>query len=105
MIPLICERNGLPRPVGISGANLDDSQASIPMMRGIPPVRSCFGPRRRRPAGLHADKSLDFDHLRGWLRRRQIVHIAHRGVERRLIAHVLRLACRVRAVTGSNKTC
>jgi transposase len=68
--------------VGISGANLHDSQALIPLMRGIPPIRSRYGTRRRRPAKLHADKGYDFDHLRGWLRRWQIVpRIARRGVE------------------------
>lgn len=46
-----------------------------------PPIRSRYGPRRR-PAKLHADKGYDFDHLRNWLRRRQIVpRIARRGVE------------------------
>jgi transposase len=51
-------------------------------MRGLPPIRSRYGPRRRRPAKLHADKGYDFDHLRSWLRRRQIVpRIARRGVE------------------------
>ncbi|MGC0361614.1 transposase [Streptomyces sp. SAI-124] len=81
-IHVICDRNGLPLPVGIPGANLHDSQALIPLMRGIPPIRSRFGPRRRRPAKLHADKGYDFDHLCNWLRRRQIVpRIARRGVE------------------------
>ncbi|MFB7260586.1 IS5 family transposase [Streptomyces nojiriensis] len=81
-IHVICDRNGLPLSVGISGANLHDSQALIPLMRGIPPIRSRYGPRRRRPTKLHADKGYDFDHLRGWLRRRQIVpRIARRGVE------------------------
>ena len=81
-IHVICDRNGLPISVGISGANLHDSQALIPLMRGIPPIRSRYGPRRRRPAKLHADKGYDFDHLRDWLRRRQIVpRIARRGIE------------------------
>lgn len=81
-IHVICDRNGLPISVGISGANLHDSQALIPLMRGIPPIRSRYGPRRRRPAKLHADKGYDFDYLRGWLRRRQIVpRIARRGIE------------------------
>lgn len=81
-IHIICDRNGLPISVGISGANLHDSQALIPLMRGIPPIRSRFGPRRRRPPKLHADKGYDYDHLRGWLRRRQIVpRIARRGIE------------------------
>lgn len=57
-IHVICDRNGLPISVGISGANLHDSQALIPLMGGIPPIRSRFGPRRRRPAKLHADRGL-----------------------------------------------
>lgn len=81
-IHVVCDRNGLPISVGISGANLHASQALIPLMRGIPPIRSRFGPRRRRPAKLHADKGYDFDHLRGWLRCRHIApRIARRGIE------------------------
>lgn len=81
-IHVICDRSGLPISVGISGANLHDSQALIPLMRGIPPIGSRYGPRRRRAAKLHADKGYDFDHLRNWLRRRQIVpRIARRGIE------------------------
>lgn len=81
-IHVICDRNGLRTSVNVSGANLHDSQALIPLMRGIPPIRSRYGPRRRRLAKLHADKGYDFDHLRSWLRRRQITpRIARRGVE------------------------
>ncbi|NEC63280.1 IS5 family transposase [Streptomyces sp. SID9727] len=81
-IHLITERTGLPISVGISGANLHDSQALEPLVRGIPPIRSRRGPRRRRPAKLHADKGYDYDHLRRWLRWRGIRHrIARRGVE------------------------
>ncbi|MGA5364236.1 IS5 family transposase [Streptomyces purpurascens] len=81
-IHLITERTGLPISVGISGANLHDSQALEPLLRGIPSIRSRRGPRRRRPAKLHADKGYDYDHLRRWLRSRGIRHrIARRGVE------------------------
>ncbi|MFJ2406621.1 IS5 family transposase [Streptomyces xanthochromogenes] len=81
-IHLIVDRNGLPLSIGISAANDHDSLALIPLMRGIPPIRSRFGPRRRRPAKLHGDKGYDYDHLRNWLRRRQIVpRIARRGIE------------------------
>lgn len=81
-IRVICDRNGLPISVGTSGANLHDSRALIPLTRGIPPIRSRYGPRRRRPAKLHADKGYDFDHLRNWLQRRQIVpRIARHGIE------------------------
>jgi transposase len=60
--------------VGISGANLHDSQALIPLVKGIPPIRSRCGPRRRRPAKLHADKGYDYGHLRRWLSARGIRH-------------------------------
>ena len=81
-IHLICDRNGLPLSVGISGANLHDSQALQPLVRGIPPIRSRRGPRRRRPAKLHGDKGYDCDYLRRWLRERGITHrIARKGIE------------------------
>jgi transposase len=79
---LITERTGLPLSVGISGANLHDSQALIPLVKGIPPIRSRHGRRRRRPGKLHADKGYDYDHLRRWLRARGITHrIARKGIE------------------------
>lgn len=81
-IHLVTDRNGLPLSLGISGANMHDSQGLKPLVRGIPPIRSRHGPRRRRPAKLHADKGYDYDHLRRWLRRRGIrPRIARRGVE------------------------
>ncbi len=81
-IHLITERTDLPLSVGISGANLHDSQALIPLVQGIPPIRSRHGRRQRRPAKLHADKGYDYDHLRRRLRGRGIRHrIARRGVE------------------------
>ncbi|MFE3373920.1 IS5 family transposase [Streptomyces sp. NPDC059173] len=81
-IHLITERSGLPVSVGISGANLHDSQALIPLVKGIPPIRSRRGRRRRKPGKLHADKGYDYAHLRRWLRARGITHrIARKGVE------------------------
>ncbi|GGW17645.1 hypothetical protein GCM10010264_74070 [Streptomyces globisporus] len=81
-IHLITERSGLPISVGISGANLHDSQALIPLVKGIPPIRSRRGRRRRKPDKLHADKGYDYAHLRRWLRERGITHrIARKGVE------------------------
>jgi transposase len=81
-IHLICDRNGLPLSLGISGANLRDSQALIPLVRGIPPIRSRRGPRRRRPGKLHADKGYGHPHLRRRLSSRGIHHrIARRGLE------------------------
>jgi transposase len=68
--------------VGISGANLHDSQELIPLVKGIPSIRSRRGRRRHRPAKLHADKGYDYDHLRRRLGGRGIRHrIARRGIE------------------------
>jgi hypothetical protein len=61
---LITDRSGLPLSVGISGANTHGSQALIPLVRGIPPIRSRRGRRRRRPAKLHGDKGYGYAHLR-----------------------------------------
>lgn len=58
-IHVICDRTGLPISLAISGANLHDSQALELLVRGIPPIRSRRGPRRRRPAKLHGDKGYD----------------------------------------------
>ncbi|WBY24786.1 IS5 family transposase (plasmid) [Streptomyces goshikiensis] len=81
-IHLITDRNGLPLSLGISGANMHDSLGLEPLVRGIPPIRSRRGPRRRRPGKLHADKGYDYDHLRRWLRNRGIRHrIARKGIE------------------------
>ncbi|MDN3265760.1 transposase, partial [Streptomyces sp. CSDS2] len=53
-----------------------------PLVRGIPPIRSRRGPRRRRPAKLHGDKGYDYDDLRRWLRKRRIRHrLARKGIE------------------------
>lgn len=81
-IHLITERTGLPLSIGVSGANTHDSQALIPLVKGIPPIRSRRGRRRRRPHKLHADKGYDYNHLRRWLSSRGIRHrIARKGIE------------------------
>lgn len=49
-IHLITERTGLPLSVGISGANTHDSQALIPLVKGIPPIRSAGDPGGAGPA-------------------------------------------------------
>lgn len=81
-IHLITDHTGLPLSIGISGANTHDSQALIPLVKGISPIRSRRGRRRRRPEKLHGDKGYDYAHLRRWLRGRGITHrIARKGVE------------------------
>nr|WP_308309810.1 IS5 family transposase [Streptomyces sp. CHD11] len=81
-IHLITERTGLPLSDGISGANVHDSQAVVPLVQGIPPVRSRRGRRRRRPGKLHGDKGYDCNRLRRWLRDRRITpRIARKGTD------------------------
>ncbi|MGV9693912.1 IS5 family transposase [Streptomyces sp. NPDC003444] len=81
-IHLITGQTGLPVSVGISGANLRDSQALVPLVKGILPIRSRRGRRRRKPDKLHGDKGYDYPHLRRWLRARGISHrIARKGIE------------------------
>ena len=79
---MLTDAGGLPLAVAVSAANTHDSLALVPLVQAIPAVRSRRGPRRRRPAKLHADKGDDYPHLRSWLRQRRITpRIARRGVE------------------------
>lgn len=68
--------------VGVSAANTNDAEALKPLVKAIPAVRSRRGPRRHRPAKLHADKAYDIADLRRWVRDRGIaVRIARKGIE------------------------
>ncbi|MBM7820367.1 transposase [Cellulosimicrobium cellulans] len=81
-IHVLTDANGLPLVVGVSAANLHDSLAAEPMVRGIPPVKSRRGPRRRRLVKLRADKGYDVERLRSFLRERGITpKIARRGID------------------------
>ncbi|MEU7068473.1 IS5 family transposase [Streptomyces sp. NPDC046161] len=81
-VHLITDRTGLSLSVGISGANVHDRQALIPLVQGIPPIRSRRGRRRRGPGKLHGDKGYDYNHLRRWLRNRRITpRIARKGTD------------------------
>ncbi|WP_216854722.1 IS5 family transposase [Streptomyces pacificus] len=79
---VLSDAQGLPLALGVSGANVHDSQALLPLVLGIPAIRSRRGPRRRRPSKLRADKAYhSTEHLR-WLRSRGIVpRIARPGIE------------------------
>lgn len=62
--------------------NTHDSHALTPLVLAIPHIRSRRGPRRSRPAKLHADKAYDTGHLRTWLQDRRITpRIARKGIE------------------------
>jgi transposase len=79
---VLTDATGLPLAVAVSAANVNDSAALAPLVRAVPAIRSQRGPRRRRPAKLHADKAYDSTELRAFLRQRRISpRIARRGVE------------------------
>jgi transposase len=72
----------VPLSVAVSAANTNDADALKPLVRAIPAIKSRRGPRRRKPAKLHADKAYDHVALRKWLRDRGItVRIARKGIE------------------------
>ncbi|MFD7027467.1 transposase [Streptomyces sp. NPDC059917] len=41
------DAQGLPLTLGVSGGNVHDSQALLPLVRGVPAIRSWRGPCRR----------------------------------------------------------
>ncbi len=77
----ITGRTGPPLSAGISGAGVHDGQALIPLVGGIPPLRSRRGPRRRKPGKLHTGRGYDYAHLRKRPSRRGITHrITRKGI-------------------------
>lgn len=81
-IHVLSDRGGTPLAVAVSAANTNDAAALKPLVLAIPAIRSRRGPRRRKPAKLHADKAYDSKALRAWVRGRGIgVRIARKGIE------------------------
>ncbi|WP_406469202.1 transposase [Streptomyces sp. NBC_01594] len=54
---VLSDAQGIPLAVAVSGANMHDSFALKPLIRGLPAVRSRRGPRRRRPVKLRPSVS------------------------------------------------
>ena len=81
-IHVLSDRRGLPLSVAVSAANTNDAYALKPLVMAIPSIKSRRGPRRRKPAKLHADKAYDQVDLRRWVRDQGIaIRIARKGVE------------------------
>ncbi|MFF0678239.1 transposase [Streptomyces tendae] len=76
------DAQGLPMVLGVSAANVNDVQALVPLILGLPAVRSRRGPHRRHPGKLRADKAYHSAVNIAWLRQRNITpRIARPGVE------------------------
>lgn len=68
--------------MAISAADTNDADALKPLVKAVPAIKSRRGPRRRKPAKLHADKAYDHVELRQWLRDKGItVRIARKRIE------------------------
>jgi IS5 family transposase len=81
-IHVLSDWAGIPLSVAVSAANIHDFYALKPLVMAIPAITSRRGPRRRRPAKLHADKAYDQAALRRWVRDQGIVvRIARKGIE------------------------
>ncbi len=66
----------------LTGANQHDSTMLEEMLDAVPLIRQSWGPRRKRPGKLHADKAYDNQRCRRALTRRHIQpRIARRGIE------------------------
>ncbi len=68
----------------LTGANQHDSTMLEEMVDAVPLIRQSWGPPRKRPGKLHADKAYDNRRCRRSLRQRRIQpRIARRGIESR----------------------
>lgn len=79
---VLSDATGLPMATGISAGNTADGDAMIPLVNAFPPVRSRRGPRRRKPAKLHGDKTYNSRERRRWLRDKGIrPRLARKDIE------------------------
>ena len=81
---MLCDRNGLPLHVLVTGANAHDSTMLAPLLDTNPGCANArtTGSAAARPGKLHADKGYDYPRCRRYLAQRGIgVRIARRGIE------------------------
>ncbi len=79
---IVTDAKGIPLALKLTGANVHDSRMLEAVVDAVPPIRSCWGPPRKRPSKLHADKAYDHRRCRQALTRRRIQpRIARRGIE------------------------
>ncbi|MBA6433067.1 IS5 family transposase [Streptomyces sp. GMR22] len=79
---VLSDAQGIPLAVAVSGANMHDSLALEPLIRGIPALRSRREPRRRRPVKLRADKAhFSAEHLARLRERGLVARIARPRIE------------------------
>jgi len=70
---LICDGQGVPLAVRLTGANRNDSQEALALVDAIPPLRGECGRPRCRPVCVHGDRGYDAAAIRRGLRARHIL--------------------------------
>jgi len=80
---VVCDGQGTPLAIAHTGANVHDSQAALPLIDAIPPIKRPGGGRRKRPDAAFADRAYDAEEkIRVPLRQRGIrPYIAKRNTE------------------------
>ena len=69
---LICDGQGVPLAVRLTGANRNDSQEALALVDAIPPLQGKCGRPRRRPDCVLGDRGYDAEAIRCGLRARRI---------------------------------
>ena len=70
---LICDGQGVPLAVRLTGANRNDSQEALALVDAIPPLHGARGRPRKRPDCVLGDRGYDAAAIRRGLRARHIV--------------------------------
>jgi transposase len=79
---LICDGQGVPLAIRLTGANRHDSQEALPLVDAIPPLQGQRGRPRRRPDCVLGDRAYDAESIRQGLRARHILPLlAMRGTK------------------------
>ena len=79
---LICDGQGIPLVIQLTGANRNDSQQAIAFVDAIPALQGIWGPPRHRPDRVLGDRGYDAESIRQCLRERGILPLlARRNTE------------------------
>jgi len=79
---LICDGQGVPLAIQLTGANRNDCQQALALVDDIPPLQGAFGHPRHRPDCVVGDRAYDAEAIRQGLRDRRIIpFLAKRNTE------------------------
>ena len=87
---MICDGQGVPLAIRLTGANRNDSQEALALVDAIPPLQGERGRPRCRPDCVVADRGYDAKSIRHGLRGRRILPL----VAMRRTKHGSGLGCR-----------